>query len=105
MADPAREGDIAKNLRTVEWLKSEMVGGGAQALRAMVMGNEDALLDGLATEIISAYVLTRRLGLGFERLDWKISNKLRLNIEEGHETEKWYGDLSALLSYLEDRKR
>jgi hypothetical protein len=30
-----------------------------------------------------------------------MENKIRLNIDRGHEAEKWYGDLTELAQYLE----
>lgn len=50
------------------------------------------------------YVLARRLGFTFSRLDAAIEAKLRQNIDHEHEVEKEYRDLSALLHHLKERR-
>ena len=72
--------------------------------RGMVKGTEDGVIESLAGIMVICYVLTRRLGISFARLDVQVAKKVRLNIDEGHEVEKRYGDLSALRRYLEDRR-
>jgi hypothetical protein len=93
--------DITKKVRLVEWLKAELLNGVAALQRALFRKEEDAMLESLADTIITAYLLARRLGFSFARLEGKIAGKLRVNIEEQHQVEKWYGDLSALLEHLE----
>ena len=36
--------------------------------------------------------------------DLKVEAKLRQGIDENHEVEKWYSDLSTLLNYLGDKR-
>lgn len=101
-----QEPGIARNVRVVEWLKADLVASTAGVFRAMARGSEDKLVDALAGVVITCYVLARRLGIGFSLLDLRVEAKLRQNIEEGHEVERWYGDLSSYLNYfLADRKR
>ncbi|MBE3575622.1 MAG: MazG-like family protein [Firmicutes bacterium] len=102
---PVREPDIARNVRTIEWLKAEIVGGSAQLFRSMLRNSEDAILDSLANVVVACYLLARRLGMTFARLDLKIEAKVKANISKGHEIEEWYGDFSALDAYLTDRAR
>lgn len=105
MSLPGRETGVAKGLRTIEWLKSELLGGVSGLFKGLLRGTEDVILDSLAQIVISAYLLARRLGFGFMRLDLKIREQLRLNIEAGHEVEKWYGDLSAYLRHLGESRK
>jgi hypothetical protein len=101
-----QETGIARNLRVVEWLKADLVASTAAVFRAMAGGSDDKLVDALAGVVITCYVLARRLGIGFSVLDLRVEAKLRQNIDDGHEVERWYGDLSSYLSYfLADRKR
>lgn len=104
---PQNEGeiDIARNIRTIEWLKTELLAGISGLFRALLRGSEEAIIDGLAGLLITCYALSRRLGTSFGKLDARVEAKVRANIGEGHEIEKWYGDLSALLRYVEERKR
>ena len=96
---------IAKNIRTIEWLKADIVTSFSALFKAMVKGSEDKVVDALASLIITSYVLGRRLGINFSRLDLKIESKLRQGIEEKHEVEDCYGDLSELLQYQVKKKR
>lgn len=98
------EPDIARSLRTIEFLKAEMVGAVAGLLRAMVRGTEEAMADALASLVISAYVLGRRVGISFGRLDRRIHTRLHQLLDEGHEVERWYGDLSLLVRHLGERR-
>lgn len=105
MPQGEQEIDIAKNIRAIEWLKTDLVASLAVLFRAMLKGGEEAIADGLAGMIIGCYVLGRRLGIGFLRIEQKVLSKVKLNISEHHELEKWYGDLSALLRHLELQER
>jgi len=49
------------------------------------------------------YLLGKRLGLSFSVIDSKIMDKIKIGMLEGHETEKWYGDLSDLSEYFQKR--
>lgn len=105
MIPGSQEGGIAKNIKVVEWLKADLVNSAAALFKAMLRSSEDLMLDALASLVITCYVLGRRLGLSFSRLDLRVEAKLRQGIDEDHELEKWYGDLSTLLNYLVDKKR
>ncbi len=105
MSLPGRETGVAKGLHTIEWLKSELLMGTGSLFKGLLRGSQDVILDSLAQVVISTYLLARRLGFGFVRLDLKIREQLRLNIEAGHEVEKWYGDLSAYLRHLGEPRK
>jgi hypothetical protein len=100
-----QESGIARNIRVVEWLKADLLTSVSALFRGMLRGGEEHLVDALAGLIITCYVLGRRLGINFSRLDLKLESKLRQNIEENHELEKWYSDLSLLLTHLAYKKR
>lgn len=105
MSLPGRETGVTKGLRTIEWLKAELLLGVGNLFQGMLRGAEDAILDSLAQVVISSYLLARRLGFGFVRLDLKIRDQLRLSIEAGQDVEKWYGDLSAYLRHLGESRK
>ncbi len=100
-----QESDIARNVRTIEWLKAEMMSEVAGVFKALLKNSEEAIVDGLANIIIAAYLLGKRLGISFSRLDMKISTKVKANIDKAHEIEKWYGDFSSLSRYLEEKQQ
>ncbi len=101
----SKEIDIAKNLRTIEWLKAELLDGVALLFKSLLRTSTETVGDILASIIMITYVLGKRLGLSFETIDSKIKSKLNKQISEKHELEEWYGDLTNLLRYLESGKR
>ncbi len=105
MTPGGSETDIARNIKVVEWLKADLVTSLSVLFKSMLKGSEERLLDALSGIIITCYVLGRRLGFSFSRIDTAVEAKLRQGVEESHEVEKWYGDLTMLLAYLVDRKR
>lgn len=99
------EGGFAKNIKIIEWLKADLLTSLSALFKSMLKGSEELILDALASLVITCYVLGRRLGISYPRLDLKIEAKLRQGIDDNHEVEKWYGDISNLLNYLVDKKR
>jgi len=95
--------DITKNIKVIEWLKSELLTAIASLFELLVKGvqnSQDAILDIIANIILVTYLLGKRLGLSFESIDAKIENKAKLALVEDHKIEKWYGDISRLLDYF-----
>ncbi len=105
MSLPTEEIDVVKNHRVIEWLKAEMVSAVGGLFKAIIAGGEDLVTDCLARIITSTYLLGRRLGLSFARIELKMEQNLKSSINASHEIEEWYGDLSALRAYLEAKKR
>ncbi|MCL4426034.1 MAG: MazG-like family protein [Firmicutes bacterium] len=105
MSSVEPETTIAKNIRVIEWLKTELAASLVAVYRALLKGSEEAIIDGLAGLIMVSYVLGRRLGVSFAKIDLKVQARIRTLIDENHEVEKWYGDLSSLLQFLEAKKR
>ncbi len=97
------EGSITKNLKIIEWLKTELLSNISLLFKIMVEQSEDKLLDILTNIIMSTYLLAKRLGYSFNRVDRKLEKKIESNINNKHQIEAWYGDLSELLEHLKDR--
>lgn len=94
-----------KGLKTIEWLKAELLSAVGDLFRGMLRGAEDVMLDSLAHIVLASYLLARRLGFGFTRLDLKVEDHVQAHLRAGHEVEQWYGDLSALLRHLREGRR
>lgn len=95
--------DITRNIRLIEWLKSELLTTMASLFEILLKvekASQETLVDILANIILVTYVLGKRLGINFSRVDMKIEDKLRLGILEKHKIEEWNGDLSALKQHL-----
>lgn len=95
--------DITKNIKVIDWLKSELLSSVATLFEVLVKGikgQKDILTDVLANIILVTYVLGQRLGIGYDKMDRKIEDKIKLGVLEDHKLENWFGDLSALRRHL-----
>ena len=99
-----REIDVATNLKIVEWLKAELVDTVGVLLKSLLKAGNDATVDALATLIIIAYILGRRVGISFQIIEMRVKHKLNSSINEAHDIEQWYGDLTYLQKYLESKE-
>ncbi|BDG61845.1 MazG-like family protein [Caldinitratiruptor microaerophilus] len=105
MSPLARDAGVARGLRTIEWLKAELLAAVGDLFRGMLRGADDLVLDSLAHIVLVAYLLARRLGYSYTRLDLKVADQVRRHLDAGHEVERWYGDLSALSRHFRDSRR
>ena len=68
----ARDFDITKNIRIIEWLKSEMLNSVAKLFTMLTSGAEasqKALAGCLSNIIIACYLLGKRLGIHYALID------------------------------------
>lgn len=96
--------DITKNIKIIEWLKSELLSSIASLFELFVKGikgQQEAIADILANIILVAYVLARRLGISYSNLDMRIDDKIKLGVLEDHKVESWFGDLSTLKKHMD----
>ncbi|MEN6350208.1 MAG: MazG-like family protein [Syntrophomonas sp.] len=100
-----KELDITKSLKTIEWLKAELVDSVAGLFKALLKTGNDMIDDAVANIIIITYLLGRRLGLPYQVIELQIRRKLEASISESQEVGQWYGDLSELLDYINKQKR
>jgi len=99
--------DIIKNMKTVEWLKAQLLSSMANIHIALANGDENTkenLEDLISNVILETLLLGRRLGLTYDGIESALRDNIRLNLIEGHKIEKWYGDLSILLEYIDKDK-
>ncbi len=96
--------DITRNVKIIEWLKSELLTDVANLFKALVNGFRDevseTLADTLANIILICYLLGKRFGINYKTIEMKIDSKIRLGLVENHDVEKYYGDLSDLSKHL-----
>lgn len=95
--------NITRQLRMIEWLKAELAAAVGNLFKALVRKSEDAILGALAALVIGCYFLSKRLGISYAKLDEAVYQELRSPQLQGHEIETWYGDVSNLTSYWEER--
>jgi hypothetical protein len=109
MAVPEKEIDITRNIRLIEWLKSELLSELANLFRVLAKGvreeTHEAVTDILSNIILISYLLGKRLGISYNAIELKIQKKVKLGLVEEHDVEKYYGDLSELSRHLGSFRR
>ncbi|WP_010681213.1 MazG-like family protein [Acetivibrio cellulolyticus] len=99
-----KEIDITRNIKIIEWLKSELLTDIANLFKVLVNGVKEevheSVSDTLSNIILICYLLGRRLGISYNSIELKIENKVKLGLIENHDVEKHYGDLSELSRHL-----
>ncbi len=99
-----REIDITRNIKIIEWLKSELLTDIAGLFKILVNGVKeevhDTVSDRLSNLILISYLLGKRLGISYNAIEIKIENKIKLGLIENHDVEKHYGDLTELSKHL-----
>lgn len=102
-----KDFDITRNIKMIEWLKSELLTDIASLFKALVNGMKEDVHESvseiLSNIILICYMLGRRLGLSYNSIEMKIENKIKLGLIENHDVEKYYGDLSELARHLNYR--
>lgn len=109
MAVLEKDIDITRNIKLIEWLKSELLTDIANLFRILVNGVReevhDTVSDTLANIILISYLLGKRLGISYNAIELKVRNKIKLGLVENHDVEKYYGDLSELSGHLGNSRR
>ncbi len=98
----AHKAAIAKNIQVIEELKAELVGNAAGVLKAMAKDDLNTALDSMAANLISTYLLAKKLGVGFDRLDRQVIGKLEQTISATLGNQGLEAALKQLLDYLQD---
>lgn len=99
--------NIIKNLRTIEWLKAEQLSSVAELFQILNYGNEDSkedILDTISNTILISYLLGKKLGINYDKMDVNIQKKLKLILANEDNKEEWVEDLSSLLVYFKDKE-
>lgn len=95
------EVDVVKGLKAIEKLKVDMLKAQWTYQEGSLKGIEGDLLKGLAETVSICYLLTRRLGYDFSKLDRTLLQILEEWKEEDYnKLESQWGDLSLLIGYL-----
>ncbi len=98
------ESEILRKLHLLEWLKAELVVNVGGVFHAIAQNSEQAMCRVLAKTVINCYVLGRRLGIDFNRVDDAIIEEVSYNIKKENEVETWFGDYSELKRYLRQQR-
>lgn len=108
MAIFERELDITRNIKLIEWLKSELLTDIGNLFRVLVNGMSEEIYDSIAEAIsniiLISYLLGKRLGISYNAIELKMRAKIKLGLVEDHDMEKYYGDLSELSKHLDSSR-
>lgn len=102
-----RNLEVTRNIKIIEWMKTEIlvsIGDLFNLLYKGVKPLDEVLQDTLANIIMVTYLLSKRLGVSFSDVDYKIKEKIKTAINEDHSIERWYGDLSSLKKHIDYRE-
>lgn len=102
-----KDVDIIKNMRTIEWLKAQLLETVSDLYSTLAYGEENTrenLEDLISNLILESLLLGKRLGLSYENINAALRENIKINLIEEHRIEKWYGDLSILLEYIDGQK-
>ena len=95
------EVDVVKGSRAIEELKVNLIKAQWLIQHGTLSGSEPEMVQGLADLVGMSYLLARRLGFDFSRLDRVLLQRLEgLKETDEMNLEKQWGDFSLLLSYL-----
>lgn len=98
-----KDSHITRNIRVIEWLKSEVLEQVSGLFKAILHGSQQRMIDCLSSLLIALYTLSSRLGIRYHEIEDAMLSRIREKKEEGHELEEWYGDLSKLEEYIKKR--
>lgn len=100
--------DITRNIKIIEWLKSELLTDIAALFKVLINGMREevheTVAETLSNIILICYLLGRRLGISYNAIEIKIENKVKLGLLENHDIERHYGDLSELSKHLDSSR-
>ena len=99
--------DIISNMNTIDNYKTYLIGFVADLFATMnkSKGNtayNDEIIDEIADIIICSYLIGRRIGIGYDKIDKRIMDKLKLGLLEDKGLDKFNQDYSSLISYIRE---
>jgi len=93
--------DVVKCSKTIEELKVELLKAQWMVQHGTLNASETQILESMARLVGLSYLLTRRLGFDYSRLDRVLYKQLdQWQKEDFMDLEMEWGDLSLLLGYL-----
>mgnify|MGYP001225700921 CR=1 FL=1 len=101
---PEKQVFIAKQRKVVDELKTEMVERLAAVFRGVHEADGDVVAEQMAAMLLLQYVLARRLGIPFHRLEENMLQQIRIHKQMGHPLEADFGDWSVLEEYMMSKR-
>lgn len=99
--------NIAANIRAIDTVKSELLSEVARLYRTLADYGEEPIYDDVLNELATinamCYILSKRLGMNFESVDDRMLELLLSAVQNGHEIEAEFSDMSQLAEYVRNR--
>ena len=99
----SHESEILRKVRLIESLKADLITNVGNLYHGIAQNSRQAIADGLAAVVVSAYILGKRLGIDFSALDEAVSAKVLQGIKQEQQAEKWVGDYSELKRHFRQK--
>jgi len=101
---PEKQVFIAKQRKVVDELKTEMLERLAAVFRGLHEADGEIVTEQMAAMLLLQYIMARRLGIPFHRLEENMLQQIRLHKQMGHPLEIDFGDWSVLEEYVLSRR-
>jgi hypothetical protein len=101
---PEKQVFIAKQRKVVDELKTEMMERLAGVFRGLHEADDEVVSEQMAAMLLLHYVLARRLGIPFHRLEEKMLQQIRIHKRMEHPLEADFQDWSVLEEYMLSRR-
>lgn len=99
--------EISGNIQAIDTIKSEILTEIVNLHRTLAGCDEvedyDTVSDEIAAIVAMDYILAKRLGIGYGSIDNRINDLLTSAIENNHELELEFSDMSELRKYISKR--
>ena len=95
--------DITRKIQIIEELKNSILHQVADLFTTMSNKEntiDESYVDVLADIIITTYLLSNKLGISNEVMEYKIINKLKMALINEKSNDQWSKEISELLSHL-----
>lgn len=97
------ELDIARNVKTLELLKTELLSSLGGLFKNIFKGNTEGILHFLAMLVIFSYLIAKRLGINFGQLELQVFDELKI-LQDGNNHQLEDEDIKGFRSYLEMKR-
>lgn len=100
----AQKAITEKNIQLIEELKAEIVDSTAGVLKALAKDDHTKALDSLSNTLIGTYLLGKKLGVEFSRLDQQVTATLEQTVGATLAGPGLEIEMKELLLYLRNNK-
>lgn len=104
MAKFLKDRDIVQSIKIVDQLKNDLIESISRLFKSISSGKEETITDSLSSIILWSYLLSRRIGVSFHRLDRAVEQRARCLMNEGFEKDSPHKDVTAFLNYYYTHK-